>query len=111
MDFQVPDDYPEDKIPKFSTLKDFDTWYRKQNFKPYQVTKIDEDKVVDFPFVNSDLKNTFNLLSEIEKNQDLIDGDGFPETIALSITPEGYLRDISKTILPTKFTISLKLSC
>lgn len=53
--FEVPDDFPEEKIPKFSNLDDFNAWYKKQNFKPYEVTLTDGDHLIDFPHETSDL--------------------------------------------------------
>jgi hypothetical protein len=42
IEFEIPDDFPENQIPKFSSLQDFETWFKKQEFKEYQVKEEDD---------------------------------------------------------------------
>ena len=111
MYFEVPDDYPEGKIPKFLNLKDFNTWCSQQGF--IKKSEEAEDNELVYRYSVNDIKtmNFIPLLNDLERYQHLIEGDGFPESVALSLSPEGYFRELYKSILPMevyeKFKVKL----
>jgi len=107
--FEIPDDFPEDQIPIFTNLKDFKSWYKLQKFKPFEITEYsDHDYVIDFANGNKAKKTVMYLLDEINQHKHLIQGDGFAERIALSLAPERYFYELSKTYLTEEVYKKLK---
>jgi hypothetical protein len=110
--FEVPDEFPEDKIPNFFNIKDFEIWYKQQNFKPYKVIDYEKkDNVVErpcFSWGNCNFNQVKNFFKDLEDNHHLIEGDGFPEAIALSIYPESFIFWLQGTVLPMEVYEKLK---
>jgi hypothetical protein len=99
--FEVPDDFPEDQIPVFTNLKEFKKWHKLKKFKAFKINENSEnDYVINFTWSDHAKESVSNLIKEIDKNKHLIEGNGFPEAIALSLAPERYFIELSKTYLP-----------
>lgn len=121
--FEIPDDFPIDQIPKFSSLTDFEIWYKKQGFMPYRVTDEDTNTTyllssnkyqhfIDFEENNATeyqhgCKMVLDLIKEIQTYQHLFVGQSLPEKL-LSVFPEQHIKLLSKIILPINTFQKLK---
>jgi hypothetical protein len=108
--FDIPDNFPEDKIPKFLTEIDFKKWYKEQGFKNLKIMNVKDYKsepIID-PYVldleeNNETYNSFynhfplkkrihtikSFIKNLNKNKHLIVGD-LLDTLS-AIDPLDYL--------------------
>ena len=121
--FQVPDDFPEDQIPKFLTHKEFLIWYKGQNFSNLQYENIngdDEKNVIefkengytgftpnDFEAYKSRISSVKRFFKNIKENKHLL--EGFFNEKMFSLNPIDFLEDLSKLNLPVSAFQQLKI--
>lgn len=102
IELEIPDNFPLDQIPNFSNYLSFESWCKEKGFKFTFSHQEDNDLV--YRYSSHDIKNRksgfLSLINELEINQNLIQGKGFSESVALSIAPEGYLKTLMRSILP-----------
>jgi hypothetical protein len=108
--FDVPDDFPEDKIPKFLTEIDFKKWYKEQGFKnlkfmnekdynsvpiidPYVLDLEEDNSSYNYHYGHFPLQKRINTIksfvSKLNKNKHLIKSD-LLDTLS-AIDPLDYL--------------------
>lgn len=107
--FEIPDDYPEENIPKFTNMEEFKKWYALQNFEPFRVVDLDDDDQVIHIAQSRLAKDSIKaLVDDLHKYKHLIEGEGWIQRFAFSLGPEGYFYELANTYLPVEVYQKLK---
>jgi hypothetical protein len=121
--FQVPDDFPEDQIPKFLTHREFLIWYKSQNFTNLEyINDYDDNEKHVIAFYENNFKAELKsndpevyklrissvkwFFRNMKQDRHLLKG-WFNEQM-FSLNPIDFLKDLSEVNLPITAYQTLK---